>query len=177
VLVLVGSSNAVNLTDGLDGLAIGCTVLAAASMEPSHTSPGTGKWRPTFRCFECPRGGNRIVCAALCGSCLGFLWFNAHPADIFMGHRSLALGGILGLVALLVKQELLLVVVGACSWRSRFVLLQIVSFKLTGRRIFPIAPLHHTLEFYGWTENKIVVRFWIVSAVLAIFTLSALRMR
>ncbi|MCX7804222.1 MAG: phospho-N-acetylmuramoyl-pentapeptide-transferase, partial [Planctomycetota bacterium] len=119
-----------------------------------------------------------VACAALCGACLGFLWFNAHPAEIFMGDTgSLAIGGVLGLAALMVKQELLLVVVGGVFVaEAASVLAQIVSFRLAGRRVLPIAPLHHALEFYGWRENKIVVRFWIVSAVLAIFSLCALRL-
>ncbi len=179
VLVTTGTSNAVNLTDGLDGLAIGCSILVGVTFVTvaflaGHTS--------TSALLRIPHvvGSLEVAVftAALVGAGLGFLWFNCHPAQIFMGDTgSLALGGSLGLVAILCKQEVLLFVVGGVLVAEAMsVILQVASFKMTGKRIFRCAPLHHHFEFKGWTETKVTVRFWIVAAVLAVFSLVVLRL-
>lgn len=177
-LVVSASSNAVNLTDGLDGLATLCCISAAVAFGliayfASHSAIATHLNMPRVPGAQ----ELAIVCASLAGACMGFLWFNAHPAEIFMGDTgSLPLGGLLGLIALCVKQELLLVLIGGvfvCEAGS--VMIQILSFKLFKKRVFLIAPVHHHFEKKGWTETKIVTRFFIVSVLLAVFTVAALR--
>jgi phospho-N-acetylmuramoyl-pentapeptide-transferase len=179
-VVMTGSSNAVNLTDGLDGLATLCVITVAVAFGliayfAGHAGIAEHLGIPRVRGAE----ELAIVCAALSGSCLGFLWFNAHPAEIFMGDTgSLPLGGLVGLVALCVKQELLLVVIGGVFVAEAMsVMIQIFSFKYFGRRVFKIAPLHHHFEKVGWSETKIVTRFFIVSVLLAVFCVAALRIK
>ncbi|MEM9554101.1 MAG: phospho-N-acetylmuramoyl-pentapeptide-transferase [Acidobacteriota bacterium] len=180
MLVLVGTSNAVNITDGLDGLAIGCTLVAAATYAVLAYAAGN---RLVADYLQIPpvagAGELTVFCGALVGASLGFLWFNSHPAEVFMGDvGSLALGGAIGSVAVLVKQELLLVVVGGLFVLEIVsVMLQVASFKLTGRRIFRMAPLHHHFELGGWTEPKIIVRFWILAVLFALLGLSTLKLR
>ena len=179
-VVMTGSSNAVNLTDGLDGLATLCVITVAVAFGLIAYFAGHAT---ISQHLEIPRvrGAEElaVVCAALSGACLGFLWFNAHPAEIFMGDTgSLPLGGIVGLVALCVKQELLLVLIGGVFvMEALSVMIQIFSFKYFGRRVFKIAPLHHHFERSGWSETKIVTRFFIVSVLLAVFSVAALRIK
>ena len=179
-LVLVGSSNAVNLTDGLDGLATHCITTVAVAFGLLAYFAGHAGIAGHLGLAHV-RGAEElaIVCAALAGGCLGFLWFNAHPAEIFMGDTgSLPLGGLIGLVALCIKQELLLVVIGGVFVAEALsVLIQIFSFKYFGKRVFRIAPLHHHFEQVGWSESKIVTRFFIVSVLLAVFSVAALRIK
>ncbi|MCY3019864.1 MAG: phospho-N-acetylmuramoyl-pentapeptide-transferase [Planctomycetota bacterium] len=179
-VVMTGSSNAVNLTDGLDGLATLCVITVAVAFGliayfAGHAGIAEHLGIPRVRGAE----ELAVVCAALSGACLGFLWFNAHPAEVFMGDTgSLPLGGLVGLVALCVKQELLLVLIGGVFVvEALSVLIQIVSYKYFHRRVFLIAPLHHHFEKAGWSETKIVTRFFIVSALLAVFSVAALRIR
>lgn len=180
VLVIVGSSNAVNLTDGLDGLAIGSVIFAAIAYAGFCYVGGNIKIAEYLKIIYVPGGGELTVfLAALIGAGLGFLWFNAHPADIFMGDTgSLALGGALGTAAILIKNELLLLIVGglfvmeACS-----VLIQIVSYRLWKKRVFLIAPLHHHFEKKGWAESKIIIRFWIIAIIFVLLSLSTLKLR
>ena len=179
-LVITGSSNAVNLTDGLDGLATLCITTVAVTFGLIAYFAGHAVIAEHL-CIPRVHGAEElaVVCAALSGSCLGFLWFNAHPAEIFMGDTgSLPLGGLVGLVALCVKQELLLVVVGGVFVAEALsVIIQVFSFKMFGKRVFKIAPLHHHFEKVGWSETKIVTRFFIVSVLLAVFSVAALRIR
>ncbi|MBI2571048.1 MAG: phospho-N-acetylmuramoyl-pentapeptide-transferase [Candidatus Schekmanbacteria bacterium] len=179
-LVIVGSSNAVNLTDGLDGLAIGPVTIAAGTFAVLSYVAGHSVAAGYLGIDYLRHAGElSVFCAALFGAGLGFLWFNAFPAQVFMGDSgSLALGGALGCVALLVKQELLLVVIGGVFVAEALsVLVQVGSFKLFGRRVFDMAPLHHHFEMRGLSEPKIIVRFWIVSILLAVFALSTLKIR
>ncbi len=181
ILVLVGSTNAVNLTDGLDGLAISVFAVAAAAFTAlAYVS--------THRVFAeylqlvrpAPAAAElTIFCGALVGASLGFLWYNSYPADIFMGDvGSLALGGALGTVALLVKQEFLLVIVGGVFvLEALSVILQVGSFKLTGQRVFRMAPLHHHFELVGWSEPKVITRFVILAIIFALFSLTTLKLR
>ena len=179
-LVIVGSSNAVNLTDGLDGLATGCTVTVA--FDYTLLSYVAGNFRIAeylavpFYPFTAEL---TVVCASLVGAGLGFLWFNCHPARVFMGDTgSLAIGGLIGVVAICCKQELLLVVVGGVFViEAVSVILQVLSFKLTGKRIFAMSPLHHHFELAGWKENVVIVRFWIVSGIFALLGLATLKLR
>jgi phospho-N-acetylmuramoyl-pentapeptide-transferase len=177
-LVMTGSSNAVNLTDGLDGLATICTVTVAVTFGLLAYFAGHNE---IAQHLSVPRvqGAEElaIVCASLAGACLGFLWFNSHPAEIFMGDTgSLPLGGMVGLVALCIKQDLMLVLVGGVFVvEALSVLIQIFSFKCFGKRVFLIAPLHHHFERVGWSETKIVSRFFIVSVLLAVFSVATLR--
>jgi phospho-N-acetylmuramoyl-pentapeptide-transferase len=180
VLVLVGTSNAVNLTDGLDGLAIGSTMIAAATYIVFTYLAGNVVLGGYLQVPLIPGVGEvTIFLGALVGACLGFLWFNCHPAEIFMGDvGSLSLGAAIGVVALLAKQELLLVLVGGLFvLEAVSVILQVGSFKLTGRRIFKMAPLHHHFELAGWAESKVIVRFWILSILFALLSLSTLKLR
>jgi phospho-N-acetylmuramoyl-pentapeptide-transferase len=180
VLVIVSASNAVNLTDGLDGLAIGCTTFAALAFVIITYVAGNAKFSEYLKIILVPGAGEMtVVCAALVGACLGFLWFNAHPAQVFMGDTgSLALGGLLGTVAVIVKQEMLLIIVGGIFVAEALsVILQVASFKLRGKRIFKMAPLHHHFELSGVPESKIIVRFWIVAIILTFLTLSTLKLR
>jgi phospho-N-acetylmuramoyl-pentapeptide-transferase len=176
----VGSSNAVNLTDGLDGLAIGATLVAAATFAILAYIAGNVKTAGYLFVPSVPGTGELAVfCAAIVGASLGFLWFNAHPAEVFMGDTgSLALGAALGTVAVLIKQEILLVFVGGLFVvEAVSVILQVGSFKLTGRRIFKMAPIHHHFELMGWPESKVIIRFWIVAILFALFALSTLKLR
>src|SRR5580698_4673280 len=165
VLVIVGSCNAVNLTDGLDGLAIGTTLVVAFTLAILSYVPGAGELT--------------VFCSAMVGASLGFLWFNCYPASVFMGDvGSLALGGSLGMIAVLIKKELLLVVLGGVFViEAGSVILQVFSFKLTGKRIFKMSPFHHHLQLSGWNENKIIVRFWILAIILAMLTITTLKIR
>ena len=173
-VVIVGSSNAVNLTDGLDGLAIGCTVIAAGALTMLTYVSSNSRWATYLEIQYIPRVGELTVfCGALVGASLGFLWYNAHPAEIFMGDvGSLALGGTLGTVAVIIKQEILLFFVGGVFViEALSVILQVGSFKLRGKRIFRMAPIHHHFELLGWSESKVIVRFWIAALVFALTTL------
>ena len=180
ILVIAGTSNAVNLTDGLDGLAIGCVIMVAIAFSILSYVSGNIKFSHYLLIPYIKGSGELTVfCASILGAGLGFLWFNAHPASIFMGDvGSLALGGALGTVAILIKKELLLVIVGGIFvLEALSVILQILSFRLTGKRIFKIAPLHHHFEFLGWQENKVIVRFWIIASLLVLLTLVTLKTR
>ncbi len=180
VLVLVGTSNAVNLTDGLDGLAIGATVVAAATYAVFTYLAGNVVLGGYLQVELIPGVGEvTVFCAALVGASLGFLWFNAHPAEVFMGDvGSLSLGAAIGVVALLAKQEILLVLVGGLFvLEAVSVILQVASFKLTGKRVFRMAPLHHHFELAGWAESKVIVRFWILAVLFALVSLSTLKLR
>jgi len=179
-LVMVGSSNAVNLTDGLDGLAIGCTVIAAGALTVVTYLTAHARFASYLDIQFIPGVGElTIFCGALVGAALGFLWYNAHPAEVFMGDvGSLALGGAIGVVAVIIKQEILLFFVGGIFViEALSVILQVASFRLTGKRIFRMAPLHHHFELSGWSESKIIVRFWIVALVFALFALTTLKLR
>ena len=179
-IVITGSSNAVNLTDGLDGLAIGCTVVAAGALTVLTYVSSNSRWATYLEIQYIPRIGELTVfCGALVGASLGFLWYNAHPAEVFMGDvGSLALGGTLGTIAVIIKQEVLLVFVGGIFViEALSVIIQVASFKLTGKRVFRMAPLHHHFELIGWSESKIIVRFWIASLVFALFALTTLKLR
>jgi phospho-N-acetylmuramoyl-pentapeptide-transferase len=180
VFVLVASSNTVNLTDGLDGLAIGATGIAAATYAVFCYVAGNRVVAGYLQVpFVSGVGEVTIFCGALVGASIGFLWFNAHPAEVFMGDvGSLALGGGIGIVAVLAKQELVLALVGGLFvLEGLSVILQVGSFKLRGKRIFRMAPLHHHFELSGWAEPKIIVRFWILSLVFALVALSTLKLR
>jgi phospho-N-acetylmuramoyl-pentapeptide-transferase len=180
VLVLVGASNAVNLTDGLDGLAIGATIVAAATYAVFTYIAGNKVIADYLQVAYVQGVGEvAIFCGALVGASLGFLWFNSHPAEVFMGDvGSLSLGAAIGSVAVLAKQEILLVVVGGLFvMEALSVILQVGSFKLTGKRVFRMAPLHHHFELSGWAEPKVIVRFWILSILFALLSLSTLKLR
>jgi len=179
-VVVVGSSNAVNLTDGLDGLAIGATLVASGTFAILAYIAGNARAATYLLVPYVPGTGELAVfCAAIVGASLGFLWFNAHPAEVFMGDTgSLALGAALGTVAVLIKQEILLVLVGGLFVvEAVSVILQVGSFKLTGRRIFRMAPLHHHFELLGWAESKVIIRFWIVAILFALVALGSLKLR
>ena len=185
LLVIVGTSNAVNLTDGLDGLAAGCTATVAATYAVLVYVAGNIKTASYLQVpfvsysSETTVGELSILCVALLGACLGFLWWNAHPARVFMGDTgSLAIGGMLGAVAICCKQELLLVIVGGVFvMEAMSVILQVASFKTTGRRIFKMSPIHHHFELSGWKENTVIVRFWILSVLFALLGLATLKLR
>ncbi len=180
VVVLVGASNAVNLTDGLDGLAIGSTLIAAVTYTILTYAAGNFKVADYLRIAWVPQAGELAVfCGAMVGASLGFLWFNAHPAEIFMGDvGSLALGGAIGCLAVMIKQEILLVFVGGLFvLEALSVIIQVISFKTTGRRVFKMSPLHHHFELSGWRETKVVVRFWIIAIIFAMLSLSTLKLR
>jgi phospho-N-acetylmuramoyl-pentapeptide-transferase len=180
VLVLVGSSNAVNLTDGLDGLAIGLMIIAAGAVTVLTYMSGHREFA-TYLDLARLTGASEltIFCATMTGAALGFLWYNAHPAEIFMGDvGSLSLGGALGTVAVLIKQELLLLFIGGVFvLEAASVILQVGSYKLRGKRVFKMAPLHHHFEALGWQESKIITRFWIMGLVMALFALTTLKLR
>jgi phospho-N-acetylmuramoyl-pentapeptide-transferase len=180
VLVLVGASNAVNLTDGLDGLAISTFGVAAAAFTALAYVTGHAVLADYLLLvrFE-PAGELTIFCGALVGASLGFLWYNSYPAEIFMGDvGSLALGGALGTVAILIKQELLLPIVGGVFViEALSVIVQVGSFKLTGQRVFKMAPIHHHFELIGWSEPKVITRFLIVAVIFALFSLTTLKLR
>ena len=179
-VVIVGSSNAVNLTDGLDGLAAGCTITVAFAYALLAYAAGNFRIAEYLQVPFYPFTGElTVVCGALVGAGLGFLWFNCHPAKVFMGDTgSLAIGGMIGVVAICCKQELLLAVVGGVFViEAVSVILQVLSFQLTGRRIFAMSPIHHHFELIGWKENTVIVRFWIVSAIFALLGLATLKLR
>ena len=180
VLVIVGSSNAVNLTDGLDGLAIGCTVIAAGALAVLTYVSGHAEFASYLELQRMPQVGElTIFCGAMVGAAIGFLWYNAHPAEVFMGDvGSLSLGGAIGTVAVMIKQELLLPFIGGIFVIEAIsVILQVSSYKFRKKRIFKMAPLHHHFELLGWSESKIIVRFWIASLVFALFALTTLKLR
>ncbi|PAZ00119.1 MAG: phospho-N-acetylmuramoyl-pentapeptide-transferase [Spartobacteria bacterium AMD-G4] len=180
LLVIVGTSNAVNLTDGLDGLATGCTATVAATYAVLVYVAGNFKAASYLQVPFVPYAGElAVLCVALLGACLGFLWWNAYPARVFMGDTgSLAIGGMLGAVAICCKQELLLVIVGGVFvMEAMSVILQVASFKTTGRRIFKMSPIHHHFELSGWKENTVIVRFWILSVLFALLGLATLKLR
>jgi phospho-N-acetylmuramoyl-pentapeptide-transferase len=179
-IVIVGSSNAVNLTDGLDGLAIGCTVIAAGALTVLTYVSGHAAFATYLGLPHMPQVGElTIFCGAMVGSAIGFLWYNAHPAEVFMGDvGSLALGGAIGTIAVMIKQELLLPFIGGVFViEALSVILQVASYKLRKKRIFKMAPIHHHFELMGWSESKVIVRFWIASLVFALFALTTLKLR
>ena len=180
-IVIVGASNAVNLTDGLDGLAIGCVIFVAATFGVLGYLTSHQRLADYLDIVHLSKNGEAatIFCAALIGSGLGFLWYNCHPAQIFMGDTgSLALGGVIGTIALLIKQEILLVIVGGIFVAEALsVILQVSSFRIRGKRIFKMAPLHHHFEQIGWKETKVVNRFWIIALILMLIALSTLKTR
>jgi phospho-N-acetylmuramoyl-pentapeptide-transferase len=180
MLVLVGSSNAVNLTDGLDGLAAGLMVIAAGAMTALAYLSSHAEFARYLDLSRTPGSTELAVfCGAMTGASLGFLWYNAHPAEIFMGDvGSLALGGGMGTVAVLLKQEILLLFIGGVYViEALSVILQVASFKLRGQRIFKMAPLHHHFEALGWDESKVIIRFWIAGLIMALFALTTLKLR
>ena len=179
-MVIMGTSNAVNLTDGLDGLAIGCSITVALTYAIFCYLAGNAKLATyLFLPLVSGAGELAVFCAALVGSGLGFLWFNCHPARVFMGDTgSLALGGVLGVIAICVHQELALVIAGGVFvMEAGSVLLQVASFKLTGKRIFAMSPLHHHFELKGWDETTVTVRFWIMSLIASLIALATLKLR
>jgi phospho-N-acetylmuramoyl-pentapeptide-transferase len=180
LLVITGTSNAVNLTDGLDGLAIGCSISVALTYAIFCYVAGNAKLA-TYLLLPLVSGAGELAvfCAALVGAGLGFLWFNCHPARVFMGDTgSLALGGVLGVIAICVHQELLLIIAGGVFvLEAGSVMLQVASFKLTGKRIFAMSPLHHHFELKGWDESTVTVRFWIMSLIGAMAALATLKLR
>jgi phospho-N-acetylmuramoyl-pentapeptide-transferase len=180
VLVLVGSSNAVNLTDGLDGLAVAPTFMVASALAVVVYLAGHAKFAAYLMIPFVPGSGELAVfCGALIGGCLGFLWFNTYPAQVFMGDvGALALGGALGFVACAVHQQFLLAIAGGLFvLEAVSVMVQVASFKLTGKRVFRMAPIHHHYELKGWPEPQVIVRFWIISIILALVALSTLKIR
>jgi phospho-N-acetylmuramoyl-pentapeptide-transferase len=180
VVVLVGASNAVNLTDGLDGLAISTFAIAATAFTALAYVTGHAVLANYLLLVHfAPAAELTIFCGSLVGASLGFLWYNSYPADIFMGDvGSLALGGALGTVAILIKQELLLPIVGGVFvLEALSVIIQVASFKLTGRRVFKMAPLHHHFELIGWSEPKVIARFLIIGVIFALFSLTTLKLR
>jgi phospho-N-acetylmuramoyl-pentapeptide-transferase len=180
VIVLAGSSNAVNLTDGLDGLAIGLMIIAAGAMTILTYLSGHREFATYLDIVRLPGASElTIFCGAMTGASLGFLWYNAHPAEIFMGDvGSLSLGGAMGTVALLIKQEMLLLFIGGVYIIELLsVVLQVGSYKLRKKRIFKMAPLHHHFEILGWDEAKIITRFWIAGLIMALFALTTLKLR
>src|SRR5580658_2032281 len=180
VLVVVGSSNAVNITDGLDGLAIGLMVISAGALTMLAYISGDRVLADYLLLARNPRTADlTIFCGSMTGASLGFLWWNSHPADIFMGDvGSLSLGGAMGVVAVLIKQEILLIfIAGMFVVEMMSVILQVGSYKLRKKRIFKMAPIHHHFEALGWQESKIIVRFWIAGLVMALFALTTLKLR
>jgi phospho-N-acetylmuramoyl-pentapeptide-transferase len=178
--VIVGSSNAVNLTDGLDGLAAGCTITVAFAYALLSYAAGNYRIAEYLQVPFYPYTGElAVICSALVGAGLGFLWFNCHPAKVIMGDTgALAIGGLIGVIAICCKQELLLAVVGGVFvLEAVSVILQVMSFRLTGKRIFAMSPLHHHFELRGWKENTVIVRFWILSAIFALLGLATLKLR
>jgi phospho-N-acetylmuramoyl-pentapeptide-transferase len=180
VFVLMGSSNAVNLTDGLDGLAIGCTIIAAGALTVLTYVSGHVVFADYLELQRMPMVGELTVfCGSMVGASIGFLWYNAHPAEVFMGDvGSLALGGAIGTVAVIIRQELLLPFIGGVFvLEALSVVLQVGSYKLRKKRIFKMAPLHHHFEQLGWSESKVIARFWILALVFALFALTTLKLR
>ena len=179
-VVIVGSSNAVNLTDGLDGLATGLVGIAATANAVIVYIGGNRILSDYLKIQYIPGSGELVVfCGALLGASLGFLWYNSHPAEVFMGDvGSLSLGGALGTLAVVTKHELILIVVGGIFVAEAVsVMLQVASYKMTGKRIFKMAPIHHHFEQIGWPESKVIIRFWIVGIILALVSLGSLKLR
>lgn len=179
-LVIVGTSNAVNLTDGLDGLAIGAFIFAALAYCGMSYLAGHYNFAHYLKIIYIPKAGEvTVFLGALIGASLGFLWFNAYPAQIFMGDTgALAIGAVLGAAACLIKQELLLLIVGGLFvFETLSVIIQVLSFKLFRKRVFKMAPVHHHFEIRGWPEPRIIIRFWIIAGILALLTLSTLKIR
>jgi phospho-N-acetylmuramoyl-pentapeptide-transferase len=180
IFVLMGSSNAVNLTDGLDGLAIGCTIIAAGALTVLTYVSGHIVFSNYLELQRMPMVGEvTVFCGAMVGASIGFLWYNAHPAEVFMGDvGSLALGGAIATVAVIIRQELLLPFIGGIFLLEALsVMLQVGSYKLRKKRIFKMAPLHHHFELLGWSESKVIARFWIGALVFALFALTTLKLR
>jgi phospho-N-acetylmuramoyl-pentapeptide-transferase len=180
LFTLTGSSNAINLTDGLDGLAIGCTVTVALTYGIMSYASGNFVISEYLRISWVPGTGElTVVCAALLGGSLAFLWYNAHPAEMFMGDTgSLAIGGLVGIIALMIHQPFTLIIVGGIFViEAGSVILQVASFKSRGKRIFLMSPIHHHFELKGWKETKVVIRFWILSLLFAIIGLATLKLR
>jgi phospho-N-acetylmuramoyl-pentapeptide-transferase len=178
--VIVGTSNAVNLTDGLDGLAIMPTVMVAAGLGVFAYLSGHATFSQYLAIPSLPHTGELVIfCAALVGAGLGFLWFNTYPAMVFMGDvGALALGAALGTLAVLVRQEIVLVIMGGVFvMETLSVMIQVLSFKLTGKRVFRMAPIHHHFELKGWPEPRVIVRFWIITVILVLIGLATLKLR
>jgi phospho-N-acetylmuramoyl-pentapeptide-transferase len=178
--VIVGASNAVNLTDGLDGLAIMPTAMIAGALGIFAYAMGRADFSSYLLMPHIPGSGElTVICAAIVGAGLGFLWFNAYPAEVFMGDvGALALGAALGAIAIIVRQEIVLAIMGGVFVvETLSVMIQVASFKLTGRRVFRMAPIHHHYELKGWKENQVVVRFWIITMLLVLFGLASLKLR
>jgi phospho-N-acetylmuramoyl-pentapeptide-transferase len=178
--VIVGTSNAVNLTDGLDGLAIMPTVMVGSALGVFAYVTGNVLFARYLQFPYIPGAGElAVICGAIAGAGLGFLWFNAYPAEVFMGDvGALALGGALGAIAVIVRQEIVLLIMGGVFVvETLSVIVQVASFKLTGKRVFRMAPIHHHYELKGWKENQVVVRFWIITMLLVLFGLSTLKLR
>lgn len=180
VVVLAGSSNALNLTDGLDGLAIGCTAFAAGALTIFAYLAGRFDFAEYLGIPHSPFGGELTVFAAsLVGAAVGFLWYNSYPATIMMGDTgSLSIGGALGIIAILIKQELVLLIVGGIFvWEALSVMIQVASFKLFKKRVFLMSPFHHHLQLKGWPETKVTIRLWIVAFILALIGLGTIKLR
>jgi len=180
VLVIAGLSNGVNLTDGLDGLAIGCVLISSVALTIITYVSSNARFAEYLEIQRIPDAAEvTIFCGSLAGASLGFLWYNAHPAEIFMGDvGSLALGGAIGTVAVIFKQEILMLSIGGIFILELLsVIIQVGWFKMTGKRVFRMAPLHHHFELMGWSESKIIVRFWIMALVFALFSLTTLKLR
>ena len=180
IFVLMGTSNAVNLTDGLDGLAIGCTIIAGGALTVLTYVSGHVVFADYLELQRMPQVAELTVfCGSMVGASIGFLWYNAHPAEVFMGDvGSLALGGAIGTVAVIIRQEFLLPFIGGIFvLEAVSVMLQVGSYKLRKKRIFKMAPLHHHFELLGWSESKVIARFWIAALVFALFALTTLKLR
>jgi phospho-N-acetylmuramoyl-pentapeptide-transferase len=180
IIVIAGLSNGVNLTDGLDGLAIGCVIVCSAALTVITYIASNARFAEYLEIQKISDAAElTIFSGSVVGASLGFLWYNAHPAEMFMGDvGSLALGGAIGVVAVILKQEILLLSIGGIFVVELLsVIIQVGSFKLTGKRVFRMAPLHHHFELGGWSESKIIVRFWIIALVLALFSLTTLKLR
>ncbi len=180
VIVIVGASNALNITDGLDGLAIGCAIIVSATFSIISYVSGHYNFASYLNIIYIPQSGELAVfCASLVGAGVGFLWFNSFPATVFMGDTgSLSIGGAVGAVALFIKKELVLLIVGGIFvWEALSVILQVLSFKIRGKRIFRMAPFHHHLQLKGWHESKVTVRLWIIGFILALIGLASLKLR
>ncbi len=179
-MIVIGTSNAVNLTDGLDGLAIGCVLVVSITLAILSYITGHIKFSAyLFIPYIADAGELTVVCAAIVGASLGFLWFNCHPATVFMGDTgSLSLGGTLGVLAVLIKKELLLVIIGGVfGIEALSVIKQKISFRVWGKRIFKMSPFHHHLQLSGWPESKIIIRFWILAVIMALLALTTLKIR
>ncbi|MEA1911979.1 MAG: phospho-N-acetylmuramoyl-pentapeptide-transferase, partial [Spirochaetota bacterium] len=180
VILLVGFSNAVNLTDGLDGLASGLVIVVGLTMGIITYVTGRVDYSEYLMIPYVPGSGELMILSfAIVGASIGFLWYNSHPAEVFMGDTgSLSLGGTIGVIALLTKKEILVIIIGGVFvLEALSVIIQVVSFKLRGKRVFKMAPLHHHFELKGWAESKIVIRFWIIGGLFAILSLSTLKIQ